>query len=102
MKQSIMADSKLYYKVSQITMTFFVVFLLISQRSYARPLNVLAGENIVLVSSQDSKSWSDQTYFDEDMMMKMRRERVNMLLHRLPKGKKPVSGPSKRTNNLND
>ncbi|KAH0658245.1 hypothetical protein KY290_027800 [Solanum tuberosum] len=90
-----MADSKLY-------LPFLVVFLLICQRSYARPLNVLAGENIVLVSSQDSKSWSDQTYFDEDMMMKVRRERVNMLLHRLPKGKKPVSGPSKRTNNLND
>ncbi|KAK6786589.1 hypothetical protein RDI58_015114 [Solanum bulbocastanum] len=88
--------------VGQITVTFLVVFLLIFERSCARPLNVLAGENIVRVSSQDSKSWSDQTYFDEDMIMKVRRERVNMLLHRLPKGKKPVSGPSKRTNNLND
>ncbi|KAK4718278.1 hypothetical protein R3W88_016616 [Solanum pinnatisectum] len=94
MKQSIMA-------VRQITVTFLVVFLLIFQRSCARPLNVLAGENIILVTSQDSKSWSDQTYIDEDKM-KVRRERVNMLLHRLPKGKKPVSGPSKRTNNLND
>lgn len=78
-----------------------MVFLLISQRSCARPFNVLAGENIVLVTSKDSNSWSDEKYFDEDKM-KVRRERVNMLSHRLPKGKKPVSGPSKRTNNLND
>lgn len=90
-----MADSKLYYKVSQITVTFLVVFLFISQRSCARPFN------IVLVTGKDSNSWSDEKYFDEDKM-NVRRERVNMLLNRLPKGKKPVSGPSKRTNNLND
>lgn len=88
----------MYYKMSQI----LVVFLLICQHSVAR---LLANENIVLVTAYQfpisSKSSYDQTHIDKEKM-KARRERVNLLLHRLPKGKKPVSGPSKRTNSLND
>ncbi|KAK4363556.1 hypothetical protein RND71_018797 [Anisodus tanguticus] len=86
-----MAYIKFYYKLSQIA-AILAVFLLISESSWARPLNngVLAGENIVLVTG------------DNLVHQFPTRERVNLLLHRLPKGKKPVSGPSKRNNSLND
>lgn len=109
-----MADAKFCYKLSQIT-AILVVFLLISQSSCARPLNddVLAGEfsrNIVLLTGDNinllhksSISSSGKDLNEEvEATIKLRRERVNLLLHRLPKGKKPVSGPSKRTNGLND
>ncbi|KAK4351245.1 hypothetical protein RND71_030558 [Anisodus tanguticus] len=106
-----MADSKFYYKLSQIT-AILVVFLLISKSSCARPLNgdsVFAGVSIVLVTGDNlvhqfptrSSMSSYEKHLDEDKM-KVRTERVNLLLHRLPKGKKPVSGPSERTNSLND
>ncbi|OIT29806.1 hypothetical protein A4A49_16537 [Nicotiana attenuata] len=95
-------DPKFYYRLSQIT-AILLVLLLLSQSSCARPLNhgVLASElshNIVLLTGDNINLLHHQS----PISMKVRRERVNLLLHRLPKGKKPVSGPSERTNSLND
>ncbi|KAK4348661.1 hypothetical protein RND71_031416 [Anisodus tanguticus] len=75
-----MANAKLYCNFT----TILVVFLVISRSLCARPL--LNNDFLPIIEAN----------------RKARNEHLNLLLHRLPKGKVPASAPGKRTHSNNN